>query len=315
MPVDGQLFFAGEANVGNPGCRGGARCRHRRVAGDCHRCRRRRPGRRRQAPIDDDAAALYAPNGQALTDREADDLEGLYERVLKAAGRLTDGRATDTSLGAALAEAIEPENLDITEQQLLQNAIATTIELEFAADVGQLSARHWDDGSALGGGSALLPTGYGQVAAHLASGLDVRRGHPVERIARGNKVTVSGPWGEEVADQVIATVSLGVLKAGKIAFEPGLPDGHRQAIGLLGMGVLDKLYLRFPNVFWNNDLALFDIATSVPASFPEWVNLEPMTHIPVLLGFVAGTYARTLEGQRDDDVVATAMGVLRTAYG
>jgi len=267
------------------------------------------------ALIDGDAAALYAPNGQPLTDREADDLEGLYERVLNAAGRLTDERDTDTSLGAALAEAIEPENLDTTEQQLLQNAIATTIELEFAADVGQLSAWHWDDGSALGGGSALLPTGYGQVAAHLASGLDVRRGHPVERIARGNKVTVSGPWGEEVADQVIATVSLGVLKAGKIAFEPGLPDGHRQAIGLLGMGVLDKLYLRFPNVFWDNDLALFDIATSVPASFPEWVNLEPMTHIPVLLGFVAGTYARTLEGQRDDDVVATAMGVLRTAYG
>jgi hypothetical protein len=68
-------------------------------------------------------------------------------------------------------------------------------------------------------------------------------------------------------------------------------------------------------VFWEDDLAKWDIATSQPQRFPEWINLEPMTGKPVLLAFIPGSYARELEHRSDDDVVADAMDVLGVAYG
>ena len=54
------------------------------------------------------------------------------------------------------------------------------------------------------------------------------------------------------------------------------------------MGLLNKLYLRFDEAFWDKKLAKFDIATSNPSQFPEWINLQPMSGKPVLLGFNAG---------------------------
>ncbi len=49
------------------------------------------------------------------------------------------------------------------------------------------------------------------------------------------------------------TVSLGVLKAGAIRFEPVLPQTKRRAIDDLAMGLLNKVWLTFPEVFWKQD--------------------------------------------------------------
>jgi polyamine oxidase len=269
----------------------------------------------RTFPFDDDKAVRYAPDGKALTESEEEELQGLYESVLARAERFAEERDADTSLGTVLEEAIKPRHLDPTERLLLSNVITSTIQHEYAADVGEMSALHWNDDKGLEGGDALLPGGYDQLAAYVARGLNVRRRQPVRHVVADGQVTVSGPWGEEVADHVIVTVSLGMLKADAIAFEPALPAEHLHAIEILGMGVLDKLYLRFPRVFWDDELALFDVATSVPSRFPEWVNLEPMTGEPVLLGFNAGSYALELEDQSDEQMVAKAMTVLGTAYG
>lgn len=265
--------------------------------------------------FDDDKALRYAPDGDALTDDEEEELEEVGEGILEDAAKLAEERDDDTSLRAVMDEATEPLDLDETEEVLLANGFASLIELEYAADLAQLSAWYWDSDDAFGGGDALLPEGYDRLAAFVADGLDVRRELAVRSVARDDRVTVAGPWGEEVADHVIVTVPLGVLKAGAIEFEPGLPDDHVKAIDALGMGVLDKLYMRFPRVFWDNELALFDIATENSSHFPEWVNFEPVLGEPMLMGFVAGSYARELEGEDDDAVVAKAMSVLGTAYG
>ena len=265
-------------------------------------------------PYDDSKAVRYGPGGQALSDDEERQLEDLYGSVVKDAGQLAEKRDSDSPLGGDLAAAIRPHNLDGSERTLLDNAIASTIELEYAADVGRLSAWHWNDGGGLAGGDALLPRGYERLAEYVARDLDVRLRHPVRHVVRGDRVTVTGAWGEEVAEHVIVTVPLGVLKAGTIGFEPALPAGHQRAIELLGMGVLDKLYLRFPRVFWDDALNLFDIASAVPDRFPEWVNFEPMTGEPILLGFNAGTQALRTEAQSDADLTASALGVLATAY-
>ena len=56
-----------------------------------------------------------------------------------------------------------------------------------------------------------------------------------------------------VADQVLVTASLGVLKSGIIEFEPALPAWKTDSIAKLGFGLINKVVLEFEEVFWTND--------------------------------------------------------------
>jgi len=61
-----------------------------------------------------------------------------------------------------------------------------------------------------------------------------------------------------VSDFVVCTLPLGVLKASQanqgensaVCFEPPLPDYKTDCIEHVGFGVLNKIYLQFPNSFW-----------------------------------------------------------------
>lgn len=56
------------------------------------------------------------------------------------------------------------------------------------------------------------------------------------------------------AAHVIVTVPLGVLKAEAIEFTPALSDAVAGPIARLGMGVFNKVFLRFPDRFWQDDV-------------------------------------------------------------
>ena len=68
----------------------------------------------------------------------------------------------------------------------------------------------------------------------------------------------------EAFDAVIVTVPLGVLKAGALAFEPRLPEAKQVAIQRMGMGILDKLYLRFDKVFWDDVTVILTPENGLP---------------------------------------------------
>jgi lysine-specific histone demethylase 1 len=99
--------------------------------------------------------------------------------------------------------------------------------------------------------------GYGLVAKGLAStpnSLDIRFNKCVNKITYGSAqdrrtpeideppITIACADGEIIqADAVVVTASLGVLKAGGIAFEPELPERKKEAISRLGFGLLNKV--------------------------------------------------------------------------
>lgn len=190
------------------------------------------------------------------------------------------------------------------------------IETEYAADVSQLSSGAVSEGGGLYGGDVVFPGGYTQVVNAVAEDLEVQLGAIVVHIEHGaDEVAVTLTDGRTfTGGAVLVTVPLGVLKAGSIEFSPPLPAEKLGAIDRLGMGHLSKVYLRFPEVFWEPDLEFFGFIADQRGSFPYWQNMVPNTGAPVLLAFHAGTPADDLGEKSDDEIVAAAMEVLHTMY-
>jgi len=106
-----------------------------------------------------------------------------------------------------------------------------------------------------------------------------------------------------------------VLQRDVVEFAPALPDDKTQSIARLGMGLLDKCYLRFPRVFWDRDVDVLNYISADNGRWAEWINIAKYTGEPILIGFNAATYARELEAMSDSEIVTSAMDVLRTIYG
>jgi len=84
--------------------------------------------------------------------------------------------------------------------------------------------------------------------------------HKVQRIISGDKtedtrVTVEVEGRQSMTfDEVIMTAPLGWLKRNLGAFVPELPKRLTEAVGSLGYGNLDKVYISFPKAFWNEPI-------------------------------------------------------------
>jgi monoamine oxidase len=116
-------------------------------------------------------------------------------------------------------------------------------------------------------------------------------------------------------DAAVITLPLGVLQAGDVTFDPALSPARQAAIAALGMGLYNKIFLRFdtpphlPAADWlehpNGDDLLFC----------EWVNLAHVLGAPALLGFNAAATAREVERWDDATTTAAATDALRAMLG
>ena len=191
----------------------------------------------------------------------------------------------------------------------------TTIEHELGADVDDLAPGAFEEGSELGGGDVLLPGGYDQLLDAVGDDVVVELGRAVAGVTRRDDgVVLTGDGWTAEADAVVVTLPIGVLQAGDVAFDPPLPEDVVGAVDRLGMGLLDKVYLRFDEVFWDADAHVIGHIGPDRGWFAEWVNLAPFTGEPILLGFNAGSVAAEVEALDDDEVVAEALAVLRAMY-
>ena len=86
-------------------------------------------------------------------------------------------------------------------------------------------------------------------------------------------------------------------------------------IGTLGMGVLNKCYLRFDDVFWDKEADWIEYIPEVHGEWTEWVSFARALGKPVLLGFNAADQGRAIESWSDQQIIASAMKTLRKIYG
>lgn len=221
-------------------------------------------------------------------------------------------RAEETGSAARPLDALLPARLTSDQRFTL----IADVEHELGADINSIAANApLGDGQELLGGDAMVPAGLERLVNYLAQGLEVRLGKVVIRIEnKSNGVRLAMADGAVVHAQMLCcTVPLGVLKQNRIRFEPKLPPGKAQAINRLGMGVLDKIVLFFPERFWD-DTAWIRNDASDAGLWPEWVDLTRLIGRPALMGFTAANRARELERQDDSQIIASAMGQLKRCY-
>jgi len=194
---------------------------------------------------------------------------------------------------------------------------AVVTQSEWGADPAELGpgAAAADDG--YGGPDALFPNGYAEILPALAGDYAVALGRVVTAVdADADGVTLrmaSGP--AHRAEAAIVTLPLGVLKQDAVRFDPPLPAAKRAAIGRLGFGALDKLYLRFDDVFWDAGKSwIVTPETGRPRGrFNLWLNVFRFTGEPILCTFHGGGAAWALAALEDEALVAQAADALTGA--
>ncbi|KAK4351911.1 hypothetical protein RND71_027429 [Anisodus tanguticus] len=207
------------------------------------------------------------------------------------------------------------------------------LEYGCAALLKEVSLPYWNQDDAyggFGGAHCMIKGGYSSVVESLSEELCVHLNHIVTDISYCkedvptkndlfSKVKVSTSNGREFSgDAVLITVPLGCLKAEAIKFSPPLPDWKDLSIQRLGFGVLNKVVLEFPEVFWDDSIDYFG-ATSEETDergrcFMFW-NVKKTVGAPVLIALVVGKAAIDGQEMSSSDHVKHSLVVLRKLYG
>jgi monoamine oxidase len=219
--------------------------------------------------------------------------------------------------GITIAEAINVATADKNKQQIdrFDFVVVSTFEHEYAADAVEMAAEAPHEGNYFGGGDVTMPDGYIGLLETLTDDLDIRLNTSVEAIAMTSQgVSLDTQEGTQTHDHCVVTLPLGVLQAGAVSFDPPLPSDKQGAVDRFGMGLLDKVILEFPDVFWDDRYEWFGYVSEDRGAWAQWFDLTDVTGRPMLVCFHAGSAADDLDGKADDEVVDEAMRVLRSVF-
>ncbi|KAK8517098.1 hypothetical protein V6N13_092384 [Hibiscus sabdariffa] len=271
-----------------------------------------------------DKCPLYRMDGTPVDPDMDMKVETAFNRLLDKASRLRQlmGEvAMDVSLGAALETFRQVYKDAVTEEEInLFNWHLANLEYANAGLVSKLSLAFWDqdDPYDMGGDHCFLPGGNGRLIQALAENVPILYEKTVHTIRYGSD-GVQVMAGNQVfeGDMALCTVPLGVLKSGSIKFVPELPQRKIDGIKRLGFGLLNKVAMLFPHVFWGTDLDTFGHLTKDPnrrGEFFLFYSYATVAGGPLLLALVAGEAAHRFETLPPTDAVTQVLQILKGIY-
>lgn len=226
------------------------------------------------------------------------------------------GSQSDRSIRQVIDEKLEVADLSVEERSYV-DAVLNEMEQEYSGSARELSALYFDSDAALRGNDVVFPKGYIQLLDYLAQGIDIRFNQEITALDWDDQgVTVHTKDSLYAADYALCTLPLGVLKAKPELFKKALPKTTTEAIHALGFGVLNKYFLEFPEKFWaDTDWLTYLPEPGAENYWTQWVNFSDVLQRPILLGFNAADAGIAIEKLTDQEIVNSAMNVLRTMYG
>ncbi|XVE68803.1 hypothetical protein DITRI_Ditri09bG0099600 [Diplodiscus trichospermus] len=271
-----------------------------------------------------DKCPLYGVDGSPVDPDIDKKVETAFNRLLDKASKLRQlmGEvAMDVSLGAALETFRQVYRDAVTDEEInLFNWHLANLEYANAGLVSKLSLAFWDqdDPYDMGGDHCFLPAGNGRLVQALAENVPILYEKTVHTIRYGSD-GVQVMAGNQVyeSDMALCTVPLGVLKSGSIEFVPELPQRKLDGIKRLGFGLLNKVGMLFPYVFWGTDLDTFGHLTEDPSRRGEFFLFYSYATVaggPLLLALVAGEAAHRFETLPPTDAVTQVLQILKGIY-
>ncbi|EOY18785.1 Flavin containing amine oxidoreductase family protein [Theobroma cacao] len=232
-----------------------------------------------------------------------------------------DGRPVDPDMDMKVETAFNRLLDKASRLRQLMGDVAMDVSLGAALETfRQLSLAFWDqdDPYDMGGDHCFLPGGNGRLVQALAENVPILYEKTVHTIRYGSD-GVQVMAGSQVyeGDMALCTVPLGVLKSGSIKFIPELPQRKLDGIKRLGFGLLNKVGMLFPYVFWGTDLDTFGHLTEDPnrrGEFFLFYSYATVAGGPLLLALVAGEAAHRFETMPPTDAVTQVLQILKGIY-
>jgi len=254
---------------------------------------------------------LFAHQQELIATDQLTAYRATFEQAIEHACAFAKQQTQDLSLAQAIKQ--QPPVIDNEE---LYNWYLMRISLYSGADADRVSARHWDQEQPFTGDQLFLINGYKTIIDGLATGLNIQLNTTVNTINyRNKKVEVSTNQGNLTGDAVLITVPLGVLQKQIIHFDPALPLIKQQAIQHLGMGLFNKIILKFPHIFWPKQYQIVGQTRQTHTLIQAFLNLSYLNSQPMLLAAIGGEAARQLEHFTDQQLIEKAMSTLRHMFG
>jgi monoamine oxidase len=283
-----------------------------------------------------DPSYIYDIDGTEITASEWRTIDRYLGQLVEMAGS-----NPDVSLQQLLNE-LTPE-LDLSDKmmRLFFGGVRSEIEIPYAVDAPDIAARALTTNDSFPGRDVIFPGGMSQLTDDLAVGLDIRYGTFVSEISySGDKVnvftkntadidshrscvachtgTIVSPLDHDevfTADRVIVALPLGILKNEGVKFDPVLPQDKQAAINSLGIGTMNKIFLRFPDNFWPENGYFFEYLKEDYSKIIEFFSPTPTGTENIIVAVLAGEHARSMEKKNDDEVRELAMDDLRGMFG
>ena len=268
--------------------------------------------------------AYYGPDGARLSGSDAEQfiadaarVEVQLSAVIEA---LPPGASYADAARTAVAQVADAEGWDPERAARVVEYLDHRSEEQYGADSRLLDAHGLED-EVIIGDEVVFPGGYDQLAASLAAGLDVRLEHAAARVARAGAagvesgVVVETGRGSFSARHAVVTVPIGVLQSQLLTFDPPLPEGVAAAVSKFRMNAFEKIFLRFPERFWDEDVYAVRRQGKAARWWHSWYDLTGISGEPTLLTFAAGECAQEIRGWSDERVVESVMASLREIYG
>jgi len=268
------------------------------------------------AVTNEDNGIVFNADGSEMSDAEYVEIEDLFDSIYEEVAAMQEDTDSDMPLQQAFDQVLASRDLSADELHKFRHYVEGAFALELGADPQNLSLWEWDQDEEFSGDEVIFPEGYRQIADGLAKGLDIRLGVKVETIRYGAEgVLVETSAGDFGGEKAVVTFPLGVLKQAGVKFDPPLPETKRSAINRLDMGVLNKVYLKFPEIFWDEEVETISYVAERVGEWCDWLSFTPYVGAPVLMAFHGGAQGFAIEERLDDEIVAGAMKTLRVMFG